>query len=368
MKTIGYAAHSATTPLVPYYFECRALRSNDVAMEVLYCGVCHSDLHTARNDWKSSHYPVVPGHEIVGRVIDMGVDVKRYKIGDHVAVGFLADSCQTCEQCHRGQEQYCLDGFTDTYNGRDRVTGDTTRGGFAKHLVVREEFVLRVPHGLDLTRTAPLLGAGITVYSPLRTWEIGPGSRVGVVGLGGLGHMAVKLAVALGAKVTVMTRKEKKASAAVALGAEQVLVSTDSQVLAQAVSRFDIIIDTIPVKHDIAPYLPLLKVDGTLAIVGQMGALEEFSTIPMLLGRRRIATSLVGGIAQTQELLDFCAKKKILPDCEMIRMDRINDAFDRIETGEIPHRFVIDMKSLPAPLPPLRSSALWLKGRGRRSI
>jgi alcohol dehydrogenase (NADP+) len=346
MKTKGYAAQGPTTPLAPYEFERRALRPDDVAMEVLYCGVCHSDLHTARNDWGWTVYPTLPGHEIVGRVIEVGSEVLDYKPGDHVAVGCLVDSCQECEHCYAGEEQYCSNGYTFTYNSPDRVTGENTLGGYSKHLVAREEFVLRVPEGLDLARVGPLLCAGITTYSPLRTWNVGPGSKVAVVGLGGLGHMAVKLAVALGADVTVLSRSTDKESDALALGAERLLSSSDEKAMAAAQSSFELIIDTVPVKHDINPYMPLLRVDGTLVLVGQIGPLDEPSTAPLVLGRRSIAGSLIGGIAETQELLDFCAKKNILPDCEMIRMDQINEAYERMERADVRYRFVIDMASL----------------------
>ena len=348
MMTIGYAAQSARAPLAPFSFERRALRANDIAMEVLYCGICHTDLHQARNDWGWSQYPIVPGHEIVGRVIEVGSAVTRHKLGDAVAVGCMVDSCQHCDQCRKGEEQLCRNGNTQTYNDKDRITGERTYGGYSRHLVVREEFALRVPDGLDLARTAPLLCAGITTYSPLRTWNVGPGSRVGVIGLGGLGHMAVKLASALGAEVTVLSRSLDKAADALALGADRLLVSTDAAAMAKAGSSFDLIIDTVPVKHDLNPYLPLLDVDGTLVIVGQVGPLAEPNTMPLLLGRRRVAGSPIGGIAETQEMLDFCARKGVLPDCEMIRMDEVNEAFERMERSDVRYRFVIDMSSLRA--------------------
>jgi uncharacterized zinc-type alcohol dehydrogenase-like protein len=347
MKTIGYAARSAGAPLAPFRFERRELRANDIAMEILYCGICHTDLHQARNDWGWSVYPLVPGHEIVGRVIAVGGGVTRHQVGDAVAVGCMVDSCQHCDQCRKGEEQLCREGNTQTYNDKDRITGERTYGGYSRHLVVREEFALRVPAGLDLARVAPLLCAGITTYSPLRTWNAGPGSRVGVIGLGGLGHMAVKLAAAIGAEVTVLSRSSDKEADALALGADRLLVSTDPKAMAGADSTFDLIIDTVPVKHDLNPYLPLLDVDGTLVIVGQIGPLAEPITTPLLLGRRRVAGSPIGGIAETQEMLDFCARKNVLPDCEMIRMDEINEAFERMERSDVRYRFVIDMSSLP---------------------
>jgi uncharacterized zinc-type alcohol dehydrogenase-like protein len=345
-KTFGYAAPSAGARLQPYSFERRALRPNDVAMEILYSGVCHSDLHWARNDWGWSNYPVVPGHEIVGRVIEVGPEVTRFKAGDHVAVGCMVDSCQHCDQCRKGEEQLCREGNTGTYGGLDRITREMTQGGYSKHIVVRQEFVLRVPEGLDISRTAPLLCAGITTYSPLRTWNVGPGSRVGVIGLGGLGHMAVKLAAGLGAQVTVMSRTPDKRADALSLGADRLLVLTDPDAMAQAANGFDLIIDTVPNKHDLNQYLPLLDVDGTLVIVGQIGLLDEVSSVPLLLGRRRVAGSPIGGIRETQELLDFCARKNILPETETIRMDEINEAFERMERSDVRYRFVIDMASL----------------------
>jgi len=346
MKTIGYAAQSAESPLAPLAFERRDLRPDDIAMEILYCGICHTDLHMARNDWGWTVYPVVPGHEIVGRVTEVGSEVTGYHIGDAVAVGCMVDSCQHCDQCLKGEEQLCREGNTNTYNSPDRVTRDITRGGYAKHLVVRQEFALRVPEGLDLSRTAPLLCAGITTYSPLRTWGVGPGSRVGVIGLGGLGHMAVKLAAGFGADVTVLSRSKAKETDAQSLGADRLLVSTDAAAMTKAHSNFDLIIDTVPVKHDLNPYMPLLDIDGTLVLVGQIGPLAEPSSIPLIMGRRRIAGSPIGGIRETQEMLDFCAKKQILPDCEMIRMDQINEAFERLERSDVRYRFVIDMSSL----------------------
>jgi alcohol dehydrogenase (NADP+) len=346
MKTIGYAAQSAASPLAPFHFERRDLRANDVAMEILYCGICHTDLHMARNDWNWSTYPLVPGHEIIGRVIAVGSEVTRFKAGDHGAVGCMVDSCQQCDQCRKGEEQLCREGMTLTYSAPDRITQDMTYGGYSKHVVVRQEFVLRVPEGLDLARAAPLLCAGITTYSPLRTWNVGPGSRVGVIGLGGLGHMAVKLAAGLGAHVTVMSRTPDKTADALALGADQFLVSADEGAMAKAEASFELIIDTIPSKHDLTPYMPLLDVDGTLVIVGHLGNLAEPFTIPLVMGRRRVAGSPIGGIAETQEMLDFCARKNILPECEMIRIDEINDAFKRMERADVRYRFVIDMASL----------------------
>src|SRR5690554_2303208 len=348
MKTIGYAAYDAQSPLRPYKFERRLLRANDVAIEILYCGVCHSDLHMARNDWGGSLYPVVPGHEIVGRVIEVGPEVKKYTVGDNVAVGCMVDSCKGCDQCHTNNEQYCRNGFTLTYGSADRISGEITHGGYSKHIVVREEFVLRIPENLDLALAAPLLCAGITTYSPLREWNVGPGSRVAVVGMGGLGHMAIKLAVGLGAHVTVISTSPKKEADAKQLGAHAFLVSKDEEAMHIAASSFDLIIDTVPVNHDLNPYVPLLDNDATLVLVGQIGPVEGPNTAPMVFGRLRIAGSLIGGIADTQEMLDFCGRMNILPECEMIKMDEINEAFDRMERSDVRYRFVIDMQSLTA--------------------
>lgn len=346
MRTIGYAANAKASPLKPHVFERRELRPNDVCMEVLYCGICHSDMHMVNDDWGMAVFPMVPGHEIIGRVTAVGTDVKKYKVGDNVAVGCMVDSCMVCDQCRNGEEQLCREFATLTYCSCDRIDGSITQGGYSKHLVAREEFVLRVPDGLDLSKAAPLLCAGITTYSPLRTWQVGPGSRVGVVGLGGLGHMAVKLASAMGADVTVISRSASREAEAKRLGADHLLVSSDQDAMAQAANSFDLIIDTVPVKHDINPYTLLLDVDGTLCIVGQVGPTPEFDSTPLLFGRRRIAGSPIGGIAETQEMLNFCAKKNVLPDCEMISIQDVNDAYARLAKSDVKYRFVIDMASL----------------------
>jgi uncharacterized zinc-type alcohol dehydrogenase-like protein len=346
MNTIGYAAPAPDKALEPFRFARRDLRPNDVAIDILYCGVCHSDLHMAHNDWGISVYPVVPGHEIVGKVTAVGRDVTRHKVGDRVAVGCMVDSCQECDQCHKGEEQLCRKHSTLTYGSPDRIDGSITHGGYSKHVVVRQEFVLKLPDALDIARAAPLLCAGITCWSPLRTWKAGPGSRVGVIGLGGLGHMAVKLARGLGAEVTVLSRTADKEEDAKALGAHRLLVSSDAEAMKKAASSFDLIIDTVPVQHDVNPYMALLDVDGTLVLVGQLGPLGEVSSLPMVLGRRRLSGSPIGGIAETQEMLDFCAAKNILPDCEMIRMDEINRAYERLVKADVRYRFVIDMASL----------------------
>jgi uncharacterized zinc-type alcohol dehydrogenase-like protein len=346
MKTKGYAARSAGQAMVPFDIERRELRANDVAINILYCGVCHSDMHMARNDWGIAIFPVVPGHEIVGRVAKIGPDVTQHKVGDVVAVGCMVDSCLECDTCRAGDEQLCRKGMTMTYCSHDRHDDTPTLGGYSKNIVVRQEFVLRMPEGLDIKRAAPLLCAGITTYSPLRKYQVGPGSRVGVIGLGGLGHMAVKLAVGMGAHVTVLGRTAAKTADAKALGADAYLVSTDSDAMTKAAYGFDLIIDTVPVKHDLGPYVPLLDVDGTLCIVGQLGPVEPLNTMGLMFGRRQIAGSPIGGLAETQEMLDFCARRNILPDTEMIRMDEINHAWERMEKSDVRYRFVIDMATL----------------------
>lgn len=346
MKTYGYAAVEQGTSLMPFIFELRESNGDDVTIEILYSGVCHSDLHMAKNDWGRTVYPLVPGHEIVGKVITIGRDVTKFKIGDHVAVGTFIDSCMACDQCQKGEEHMCRKILTETYNGQDRVTGENTYGGYAKHIVVKEHFVLSIPEGLDISRAAPLLCAGITTYSPLRTWNVGPDTRVGIIGLGGLGHMAVKLAVGLGADVTVFSRSKNKEADALQLGAHHLLGTSDDFAMQQALNGFDVILDTVPVKHDINPYIPLLDIDGTFVVVGQLGLLEEPFTVPMIMGRRRIAGSMIGGIAETQEMSNFCARQNILPDSEMIGMEQINEAFECLERSDVRYRFVIDMSTL----------------------
>lgn len=347
-QAFGYAARDARIPLSPFHFERRALREDDVAIDIRYCGVCHSDLHTARNDWHRTAYPIVPGHEIVGTVSAVGPKVTKVKVGDRVAVGCLVDSCLTCDLCDKGQEQMCRKGATGTYNGKDRVTGEPTQGGYSDHIIVRDHFVLTLPDSLDPERAGPLLCAGITTWSPLREWKVGPGSRVGVIGLGGLGHMAVKLAVGLGAEVTVITTSPSKEADALALGASRVLLSKDAAAMKSAGSSFDLIIDTVPLGHDIQPYLSLLDVESTLVLVGAVEPIPGFHTGLLLMGRRRVAGSPIGGIAETQELLDFCAEKNILPDTETISIQQINQAFERIERSDVKYRFVIDMATLSA--------------------
>lgn len=347
-NAIGYAAQGPATPLGPFHFERRALRPEDVRIDILYCGVCHSDLHQARNDWGGTLYPCCPGHEIVGRVSAVGPAVTKFREGDLAAVGCLVDSCLACDQCLKGEEQLCRKRATGTYNGKDRITGEVTLGGYSDHIVVRQEFVLKIPPGLDVARAAPLLCAGITTYSPLRTWKAGKGTRLGVAGLGGLGHMAVKFGVALGCEVTVITTSENKRADALALGAHRVLISSDRDAMKAAANSFDLIIDTIPVAHELQPYLPLLDIDGSLVIVGAIDKLPPFHSGLLLGGRRRVSGSPIGGIAETQEMLDFCATHGVLPECEQIAIQDINHAYERMERSDVKYRFVIDMASLKA--------------------
>ena len=343
----GYAAHAADSPLSPFRFERRELRADDVLVDILYCGVCHSDLHTVRNDWGNARYPIVPGHEIVGRVNSVGPEVTRFKAGDTVGVGVIVDSCRRCKACARGWQQYCEKGSTATYNDVDRRDRTPTHGGYADRIVTSESFVFAMPPGLDLAGAAPLLCAGITTWSPLRHWQVGKGSRVAVVGLGGLGHMALKLANALGAEVTLFTRSPGKDDDARRLGAHDVVLSTDAAQLKAAGSRFDLIVDTVPYVHDLNPYVSTLAVNGTLVLVGYLGPLK-LNTAPLVLSRRAIAGSIVGGVPETQNLLDFCGKHGITADVEMIRIEDINAAYERVLKSDVKYRFVIDMASLKA--------------------
>jgi len=346
MKTIGYATKSKDSQLKPFNFERRELRSNDVAIEILYSGICHSDLHQARNDWGFSEYPMVPGHEIIGKVIEVGNQVVSHKIGDTVAVGVMVDSCLQCDQCIKDEEHLCRETFTQTYNSPDRIDNSMTYGGYSKHIVTREKFVLKVPNSLDISKAAPILCAGITTYSPLKQHNVGHGSRVGVMGLGGLGHMAVKLANAMGASVTALTTSNNKVQMGLDIGANKVIVVNDKNSMKEASNTLDLIINTVPVKHDITKYIPLLDIKGEMVIVGQFGSLENFTTMPMVFGNNKLSLSVIGGLKMTQELLYFCAEHNIHPECEIIKMKQINDAFERLSSGNVSGRLVIDMSSL----------------------
>lgn len=343
----AYAAHTEDTPLAPLNLQRRELRDDDVAIEILYCGVCHSDLHLARNDWGFTRYPLVPGHEIVGRVTATGSDVTRFTAGDMVGVGCMVDACGECKACYNGEEQYCLNGTTMTYGSDDRHDGTMTQGGYSGAIVTREDFVLRMPQGIDPASAAPLLCAGITTYSPLRHHGVGKRHRVGVIGMGGLGHMGVKLARALGAEVTLFTRSEAKVAEAKRNGAHHVVVSSDEAQMEAVAGTFDFMLDTVPVAHDINPYLDALKYNGTHILVGLIEPIEPTIHGARLIGKRRaVAGSLIGGIAETQELLDFCAEQGITCDVEMLDIHNINEAYARMEKGDVRYRFVIDMATL----------------------
>jgi alcohol dehydrogenase (NADP+) len=349
MPVLGYATQSADDNLAPYRFERREARADDVVVEILYCGVCHSDIHNARNDWGNAVYLMVPGHEIIGFVVSVGSSVPRFNPGDHVGVGCMVDSCQHCKACEKGLEQYCAEGSTYTYNGVDRRDHMPTYGGYSEKIVVSDKFVLKVPDGMDLAGAAPLLCAGITTFSPLRHWKVGKGSKVADIGLGGLGHMGLKLARAMGAEVTLFTRSPGKEQDARRLGANNIVLSTNEAQMVAVIGRFDLIIDTVPYIHDINPYLPTLAIDGTLVLVGYLGSLDSFlNSAPMIMGRKSVAGSLIGGIAETQEMLDFCGKHGITSDIEVIKIQDINAAYERMLKSDVKYRFVIDMASLKA--------------------
>ncbi|MFL0355694.1 NAD(P)-dependent alcohol dehydrogenase [Erythrobacter sp. GH1-10] len=343
--TKAYGATAPDSGVGPMEITRRGLRDDDVLIEISHCGICHSDLHSARNDWGRTTYPIVPGHEIVGTVSAVGDGVTRHNVGDRVAIGCMVDSCLECSHCEQDLEQYCKEGMVGTYNGTDRRDGTPTFGGYSERIVCREEFVLKVPEGMPMAEAAPLLCAGITSYSPLRTWNVGPGSKVAVAGLGGLGHMGVKLAAAMGAEVTVLSRSESKREDAEKLGAHAFLNTTDKEAVKAARGTFDMVLNTIPVRHDVTPYLHLLKIDGVQVLVGMIDMMPELHT-GVLLGRKVLTGSGIGGLAETQEMLDFCAEKGILPEIETIAMQDIQTAYDRMEASDIKYRFVIDMESL----------------------
>lgn len=342
----AYAAQSATSSLSPFTLTRREPLAQDVVIEILYCGVCHSDLHQARNEWHNTIYPCVPGHEIVGRVVKVGSAVTKFQEGDLAAVGCMVDSCRTCPSCQKGLEQYCEQTTIFTYNSEDRHLGGVTFGGYSESIVVDEAYTLKVPGNLDLAATAPLLCAGITTYSPLRHWKVSPGQTVGIVGLGGLGHMGVKFAHAFGAHVALFTTSPGKATDAHRLGADEVIISTNPDEMAKHKNRFDFILDTVSANHDIDAYLKLLKLDGTLVLVGAPEHPLPVSAFNLILPRRNFAGSGIGGIVETQEMLDFCAEHNITSDIELISIQQINQAYDRLLKSDVKYRFVIDMASL----------------------
>ncbi len=342
----AFAAQNASSALAPLGIARREPGPQDVEIEILFCGVCHSDLHQARNEWHNTVFPCVPGHEIVGRVTRVGSQVTRFKSGDLSAVGCMVDSCHTCEHCRAGLEQFCLSFPTFTYNSEDKHLGGHTLGGYSTHIVVDESFVLRAPTGLDLAATAPLLCAGITTYSPLRHWRVGPGQKVGIVGLGGLGHMGVKFARAFGAHVVLFTTSPHKIADGLRLGAHEVVVSKDAHAMKAHQASFHFILDAVSAQHDINTYLNLLKLDGTLALVGAPEHPLPVAAFNLILPRRNFAGSAIGGIAETQEMLDFCAAHQIVSEIELIPMQKINEAWDRLLKQDVRYRFVIDMASL----------------------
>ena len=344
--TKGYAAKAAQEQLKPFSFERRDPTPNDVQIEILFCGVCHSDLHIARNEWGGTQYPCVPGHEIVGRVVKVGRDVKKFKEGDLAAVGCMVDSCRKCGNCRADLEQFCENGAVFTYNSKDQHTGGLTYGGYSKSIVVDQDFVLRISNKLDLASSAPLLCAGITTYSPLRRWKVGKGQKVGVVGLGGLGHMALKFAHAFGAEVILFTTSPGKTEDAKRLGAHEVVISRDEEEMKKHANSFDFVIDTVSANHDLGAYLNLLKRDGVLALVGVPSEPVPVSAFSLIMPRRQLAGSLIGGIAETQEMLDFCADRGITCDVEKIPMSKINEAYERMLKSDVKYRFVIDMATL----------------------
>ncbi len=351
MSAKAYAAKSATAPLAPFSLTRRDPLANDVAIEILFCGVCHSDLHTARNEWHGTIYPCVPGHEIVGRVVKVGRNVKKFIEGDLAAVGCMVDSCRTCANCKNGLEQYCEKSATFTYNSPDKHLGGMTFGGYSDSIVVDESFVLKVSKKLNLAATAPLLCAGITTYSPLKHWKAGPGKKVGIVGLGGLGHMGVKFAHAFGAHVVLFTTSPGKTEDARRLGADEVVISKNPDEMNKHAKSFDFILNCVAADHDVSAYLNLLKLDGTLTMVGAPENPLPVAVFSLLMGRRNFAGSAIGGIAETQEMLDFCAERSIVSDIEMIRIQEINIAYERMLKGDVKYRFVIDMASLKQSAP-----------------
>ncbi|MCC6954068.1 MAG: NAD(P)-dependent alcohol dehydrogenase [Deltaproteobacteria bacterium] len=342
----AYAAKQAREALAPFSFERRDPRPNDVVIAIDYCGVCHSDIHQARDEWGGAIYPMVPGHEILGKVTAVGNAVKNFKVGDLAAVGCMVDSCRSCESCKEGLEQYCDEGATWTYNAMERDKKTISQGGYSSVIVTDESFVLRAPKNLDPAGVAPLLCAGITTYSPLRRWKVGPGMRVGVVGLGGLGHMGVKFARSFGAQVALFTTSESKREDGLRLGAHEVFVTRDPSVFEKQAKSFDFILDTVSASHPMDAYLGLLKRDGTLCLVGAPEQPIDVSAFTLILKRRSFAGSGIGGIRETQEMLDYCAEKNIVSDVEVIAMNKINEAYERVVKGDVKYRFVIDMKTL----------------------
>ena len=342
MKTKGYAVLEASKPLVPFNFDRRELRPNDVALEIQYAGICHSDIHQAREEWGPAIFPMVPGHEIAGVVSEIGSAVTKFKVGDRIGVGVFIDSCRKCSSCKAGLEQYCLEGMTGTYNGYERDGKTVAQGGYSNLFVVDADYAVSVPANLDMAGVAPLLCAGITLYSPLKNWGAGKGKKVGVIGLGGLGHMGVKFAVALGAHTTVFSHSPNKEADAKAMGAHEFVVTKNPENFAKLAKDYDLILNTVSADMDLTPFLDLLKLDGTLVLIGLPGKPYEISTPSLLAQRRSIAGSMIGGIAQTQEMLNFCGEHNIVSDVEVINPEYINEAYERTVASDVKYRFVID--------------------------
>lgn len=342
----AFGTHGAEAALEKMTIPRRKASAHDVEIEILFSGICHSDLHSARNEWRNTVYPIVPGHEIVGRVTHVGEHVTKFKMGDLAAVGCMVDSCRECEYCQQDLEQFCEEGCTFTFNSPDRHLGGQTYGGYSESVVVDESYVLRVPDNLDLAGTAPLLCAGITTYSPLRHWKVGPESKVGIIGMGGLGHMGIKLAKAMGAEVVVFTTSPSKKEDARRLGADDVVVSTDEQQMKRYAGKLTFILDCVSAQHAMDPYLALLKADGTLVLVGAPMEPLPVTSFGLINGRKSFAGSNIGGIAETQEMLDFCSSHNITSDIELITVDQINEAYERLLKGDVKYRFVIDVASL----------------------
>lgn len=346
IKAKGYAAQSATSSLAPWNFERREVGPNDVQFDILYCGVCHSDLHMVKNEWGITIYPIVPGHELVGKVTKVGNKVTKYKAGDLVGVGCMVDSCRTCDNCKDGLEQFCLNGNTMTYSGYEQDKKTITYGGYSNTVVVNEDFVLRVSEKLNLAAVAPLLCAGITTYSPLRHWKVGKGHKLGVLGLGGLGHMAVKFGVAFGAEVTVLSSSASKKDDAFKLGAHKFVVTSDEEQFKSVAGYFDFILDTVSAPHNYNQYMSLLAANGVHICVGAPPTPSEIYSFSLIMGRKSLAGSLIGGIAETQEMLDFCAEHNIVSEIELIDIKDINTAYERMLKSDVRYRFVIDIATL----------------------
>ncbi|MCX8474117.1 MAG: NAD(P)-dependent alcohol dehydrogenase [Sediminibacterium sp.] len=346
MNTKAFGAHAAQENLTQMDIQRRSVGCNDIEIDILFCGICHSDIHQARNEWRNTFYPCIPGHEIVGKVIQVGCDVKGFKIGDNVGVGCMIDSCQTCANCSNNEEQYCVNGATFTYNSIDKFVGGRTYGGYSEKIVVREEFVLRIPDSLPLEKAAPLLCAGITTYSPLRRWKISKGHKIGIIGLGGLGHVAVKIAAALGAEVIVFTQSKSKIDEAISFGAHKVVVTSENGWEKEMKHSLDFILSTVSAQYNLDTYISLLKLDGIFIVVGVPEEPLKISPINVIAPRRIFTGSVIGGIKETQEMLDFCALHQITPEIEMININQVNEAYTRIINSDVKYRFVIDMATL----------------------